>query len=203
MEEEAKSRIVKGAEQLFYRYGIKSITMDEVARHLAVSKKTLYQFFENKDELVYSIAQGHLIADCQDLDQVLERATSALHMMVLMTEELRRHMAAMHPNLVYDLQRFHPRAWSLFSNHKENIVDTYIVHNLQKGIQEGSYRADIDVPIMARARMHIITATFDPAVFPPEQFPIAKVQLQLLEHFTFGLLTDLGRQQWQQMQLPN
>ena len=203
MEEEAKNRIVKGAEQLFYRYGIKSITMDEVARHLAISKKTLYQFFENKDELVYSVAQGRLAADCIELDQVVAKATSALHMMVLMTEELRKHVGAMHPNLIYDLQRFHPRAWSLFSDHKENVVEAYIELNLRNGIREGSYRPTIDVPIMARARMQLTVATFDPAIFPPEQFPLAKLQLQLLEHFVLGLLTDQGRQQWEEMHNAN
>ncbi len=196
MSDENKDRILRGAEKLFSRYGIKSITMDEVARQLAISKKTLYQFFPNKDELVYQVAERHLIEDSKRWIENQDVTNSALEEVIGMSMCLRREMSEMHPAMVFDLQRMYPRAWGLFEGQKTELFYKSIKRNLERGIREGHYRDTLDLDLMARLRFELIKVSFDPEVFPPEMFPLAYLHGQLLEHFVRGLLTESGLHEW-------
>ena len=189
-------KIMKGAEQLFSRYGIRSITMDEVARHLAMSKKTIYEIFPNKDELVFQIAQQHTAEDCSKWETAHREATSALHEMMLMTQSLQKEMKDFNPALVYDLKRFHPRAWQLFEDQRESLFESSIVGNIERGQAEGHYRPDVNAAILGRVRFELISMQFNQKTFPPERFVFSEVQMQLLEHFVRGLLTTKGHQAW-------
>lgn len=199
MTDPIRQRILEGAEQLFFRFGIRSISMDEVARHLAMSKKTLYQHFENKEELVLQIAQKHVDEDCAKWGQL--HATSegqgALVEMMMVTQMLRKEMAEINPIIVHELKRFHPKAWRLFEAQRDNLFEQSIISNVTRGKAEGVYRQDLDAKVMARFRFTMVTMSFDPEVFPPQDFDFALVQEQLLEHFVRGLLTDTGAQAWQ------
>lgn len=196
MSDENRDRILRGAEKLFSRYGIKSITMDEMARHLAISKKTLYQFFPNKDELVYQMAERHLIEDTKRWVENQDVTNSALEEIVGISMCLRRELSEMNPAMVFDLQRMYPRAWGLFEGQKNELFYNSIKSNLIRGIKEGYYRANLDIDMMARLRFELIKISFDPEVFPPELFPLAYLHSQLLEHFVRGMLTETGLHDW-------
>ena len=192
-------KIMKGAEQLFSRYGIRSITMDEVARHLSMSKKTIYEIFPNKDELVFQVAQHHLEEDCLKWQAAHREATSALHEMMLMTKSLHHEVKDFNPTLVFDLKRFHPRAWALFEGQRESLFEESIKANLERGQKEGHYRNDLNPSIIARMRFEIEIMGFNPDIFPHDRYPFAEVQMQLLEHFIRGLLTDTGHHAWDEL----
>src|SRR4051812_1964259 len=115
---ETKERILKGAEELFFRYGIKSITMDDIAKELGMSKKTIYQFYKDKDEVVHTLMQEKLKEDERDFRCAAEQSGNVV-------EEVFSHMKLMstifgkiNPNIFYDLQRFHPKSWQLFLEFK-------------------------------------------------------------------------------------
>ena len=168
--EEARQKIIHGAEQLFSRYGIRSITMDEVARHVSVSKKTLYQHFDNKDDLVFAIAKAHMEQDCCMWDSLQSKANNALDEMMILTEVLRKEVQDLNPALVYDLKRFHPKAWSLFEDQRETVFERSIQDNIARGIREGCYRPDLDASVMSRIRWILIISSFDADSFPTNKF---------------------------------
>lgn len=196
MSDENRDRILRGAEKLFSRYGIRSITMDEVARHLAISKKTLYQFFPNKDELVYQVAERHLIEDAKRWINNQDISASALEEAIAISYCLRRELTDMHPAMIFDLQRLYPRAWGLFEDQKNDLFYKTIKANIARGIREGHYRDNLDADLMARLRFELIKISFDPDVFPHDKFPLAHLHTQLLDHYIRGMLTESGLHEW-------
>jgi TetR/AcrR family transcriptional regulator, cholesterol catabolism regulator len=194
-----RERIMEEAEKLFNRYGIRSITMDEIARHLGISKKTLYQWFENKDELVYGISQAHTETDCANWERVQAMGGSALDEMLEISNILRKEVEGLNPSLVYDLQRFYPRAWQLFEQQRESVFERTIEYNILRGIREGYYRKDLNVKILSRMRVDGVLRSFNPDIFPPETFQFAVVQHAMLDHFIHGLLTDKGQKEWHEL----
>ena len=199
-----RTRILAEAAELFHKYGIRSITMDEVARQVAISKKTLYLLFENKDELVYQVAQEHISQDCARWDAIEHLAAgNALEMMLQLTQLLCKEVGDLNPSLIYDLQRFHPRAWALFTQQKEAVFEATLRANLERGMREGYYRADIDPAVMARLRFELVKMGFDQSIFPQEHYHFASLQAQLLEHFVRGLLTPAGTQAWDALKARN
>jgi TetR/AcrR family transcriptional regulator, cholesterol catabolism regulator len=194
MEEiETKDKILKGTEELFMKYGIRSVSMDDIARHLTVSKKTLYQHFADKEELVWDVFKNALECDKEIFDSITDRSRDAVEEIALLSVTMKQHMEKINPGLLYDLQKFHPKAWSAWMDFKNKFIRQSVIRNLKQGIAEGYYRDDINPEIMAVIRIESVQFPFNPELFPREKFKLVVVQEHLLEHFIQGLLTDKGR----------
>jgi AcrR family transcriptional regulator len=191
---------VQAAGELFMRLGIRSVTMDDVARELAMSKKTLYQHFSNKNSLVTAIAEAHIKMEMIDFEKITADAANAIEEIHGIAKCMRRNVAEMNPSTLYDLQKFHQDAWKTFLNFKDKFIAGYVEQNMRKGVKEGFYRKEIDVKILARLRVEQVQIMFDPKIFPPSKFNFAEVQNQMLDHFIHGLLTEKGRDLYHKFQ---
>lgn len=192
-EKDTKERILKGAQELFMKYGVRSVSMDDVARHLSVSKKTLYQYFADKDEIVTMVAEFHLRHEQVQYEELRAMAENAIDELVKISTCIKKDLQKMNASLLFDLQKYHPKAWSAWLNHKQVYMGQSIIRNLKQGIAEGFFRSEINTDILAIARLECIQITFDDRVFPTDRFSLAEVNLQLFDHFVYGLLTDKGR----------
>jgi AcrR family transcriptional regulator len=192
-EQEIKYKILKGAEELFMRYGVRSITMDEIARHLGISKKTLYQHFTDKDDIVSSTTREHLFRDQRQLEQIARESKNSVDELVKLTYCLRENLKGMNPSLLFDLQKYHQKAWGHWIEYKTKFIRNSVVRNLNRGIEQGFFRSEINPEILAVVRLETIQLAFDDQIFPLDKFNLAEVQLHILEHFIYGLLTDKGR----------
>ena len=196
-----REKIVAGAAELFMRFGVRSVTMDEVARELGMSKKTLYQSFSNKDELVVEVSKLHIQMEREQFEEVEKSASDAIDELYRITSCLRKMMQGLNPSLLFDLQKYHPDAWQMFLNFKHDFIKTAVARNVKNGIDEGNYRKEINPEVMARMRMEQVQAVFDPKVFPSQEFDLVEVQLQVLDHFIHGLLSDQGKIKFKEYQL--
>jgi AcrR family transcriptional regulator len=183
------------------RYGIRSISMDEVARHLAMSKKTLYQHFENKDELIYKIVELDTQNDCQEWATLLEacKDKSALEETQQTGVLMRKLIAGINPIIIFELKRFHPRAWREHNTIRENQMESSIHNNILRGQAEGYYLHFLNPKIMARMRVGQVMMAFDPDIFPAHEYDFTSVQEQMFEHYVRGLLTPAGTQEWERI----
>lgn len=188
-----KGKIQKGAEELFMRYGVRSISMDDIARHLSVSKKTLYQHFADKEDIVTLTCKGHLDRNVEEFEAIRKRARNAIEELVHLSVCLKRNMQDMNPSLLFDLQKYHPKAWKVWLDHKNKFIRESVVRNLKQGMEEGSFRRDMDPEVIASVRLEIIQMAFNEEIFPREKFRLPDVQMQIFDHFVFGLLTEKGR----------
>ena len=197
MEEiDIKKKIVRGAENLFTKYGVRSISMDDIARHLSVSKKTLYQHFEDKEDIVTSAVQSHIERIMAEFDAIQTAAVDAIDELSKISQCLKRTMSEINPSLMFDLEKYHPRAWNVWVENKKKFIRESVISNLKRGVEEGSFRPELDLEIMATMRMELVQLAFDDRIFPTNRFKISDVQMQLFEHFVFGLLTEKGRKKY-------
>ena len=197
--EAVKNSIVEGAQDLFWMYGIRSVTMDDIANKLGMSKKTLYQYINDKADLVFECSKRHLDSELCNMDRALDEAENAIDEVMKVVKYNKEFILNFHPSLLMDLQRGYPKAWKLFLDHKEERFIKTISNNITRGIKEGLYREDIEPTTIARMRMEQVQIVFNPQVYSPREYQILDVHLQLFKHFIFGLVTLKGYELLTQM----
>jgi AcrR family transcriptional regulator len=189
---EPKERILIKAEEMFMQYGIRSVSMDDIANNLGMSKKTLYQYYADKDELVDAVVDGHITeiqADCMGCRQ---DAKDAVHEIFITMERIMEEFNNMNPMVLYDLEKFHFRSYRRFKDHKDKFLAQVIIDNLEWGIKEELYRADINVDVMSKFRIESMMIPFNVSVFPPGKYNLAAISGLIIEHFIYGLATIKG-----------
>lgn len=189
---ETKNRIIKGAEELFFRHGIKSITMDDIAKHLSMSKKTIYTFFKEKEEVVHTLMEIKIKEDEELFSSIHKSKINVVEEVFLMLKQMSEMFSAINPNVFYDLQKFYPKSWLLFTEFKEKCIVKMVEASITNGKEDGLVRDDVNAKILARLRMEEIEMCFNSRVFAPDKFSILDTQLALAEHFLYGICTLKG-----------
>ena len=189
---EMKERIKLKADELFRSYGIKSITMDEIATRLGVSKKTIYHSFADKDELVDEVVGDLLIYNQTCCNKDRAKATDAVHEVFLAMEMVQQMFENMNPVILYDIERNHPATFQKFLQHKNKFLLQVIKENIERGKKEELYRPDINTEVVARIRLETMMLPFNQEVFPKNKFNLVELERQLIEHFLFGVATMKG-----------
>ncbi len=186
--------ILQGASELFMRYGVKSITMDEIARHLSVSKKTIYQHFADKDELVITFTKVVLQQQKAEISALENEEIDVLEGLFKMSEYMRTKVCNINQGLLFDLKKYFPVAWKIFLDHKRSFLKNHIKTIIERGVKEGYFRPTINAEVMARLRMEQVELPFNPEIFPAEEFNITEIHIQFFEHFVYGICTLKGHE---------
>ncbi len=189
---ETKDRILLGAQQLFMRRGIKSVSMDDITAALGISKKTLYKWFETKDQLVQAVVCGHLLHSQGDCERMATESDNAVHEIVLMMKWTKQEHADVHPGIFLEMKKYHGGAYEQWQRHKFDYILAQIEKNLRRGITEGLYRPEIDVPVLARLHLGAIDVVMDIELFPPRQFQTVRVMQATDESFLRSVVTPAG-----------
>lgn len=192
-DKQGKEKILQGAKELFRKYGVRSITMDDIAHHLGISKKTIYQFFTDKDDIVYLAVKMHVQQEREVFTQVKASATHAIDLLYQLTGCIRDNMKETNTSLVFDLQKYHPKAWALVQQFKYGFVLEIIAEALQRGVDEGYFQEDIAVDVLARMRLETVSLLHDDQVFPRTRYTLVQLHAVLFDHFVQGIATDKGR----------
>ncbi len=191
---EQQEKWLRRIAELFMRLGIKSLTMDDVARELGISKKTLYQFVENKDDLVKKVIELHLSQECNRSEEVARLAKDALDEMLIVLKESVGDMQSMKANIVYELQKYHRDAWDLLQDYQRGFLFKIVKDNLERGIREGYYRNDLDVDITAKLHLVQSFAIFDETWFPKPPYSGETLFREAIMLYLQSILSEKGRQ---------
>lgn len=189
---ESKDRILTKSYELFCRYGVKSMTMDEIARETGVSKKTVYQFFADKDALVLEVSTHHFMRDMKEIEEMFTQSTNPIDEIMLITKHMKKNLTNINPCLFFDLKKFYPKAWDNWKAHKNTFIMEHVKKNIYRGIELGLYRNDINVEILAIMRIEQIEMGCNPDIFPDNKFKMVDVQTAFIEHFIRGIVTEKG-----------
>jgi len=174
------------------QYGIRSVSMDDIANSLGMSKKTLYQNFVDKDELVDGVVDGHIAVMQTECGSCHNEAKDAIHEIFLTMENIIQQLSNMNPMVLNDLAKFHFRSYERFKVHKNKFLAKLIRENIEWGIKEELYREDIDTDVMSKFRLESMMIPFDVSVFPPGKYNLGEISGQIIEHFVYGLATIKG-----------
>lgn len=190
--EEIKHKIVQAAFELFQKYGIRSVTMDDIARHVGISKKTIYQGFSDKDEIVLAVTQMHQNMWEERANHFASTSENAIEELLRFSVVFRDQMRQLNPSLMFDLFKYHREAWQNWVAYKSNVVKQKIVDTLTRGIREGYFRTGLNVDILATFRVEQVEMAFNDSIFPRDKFRFEEVQMLLFDHFIYGCLTFEG-----------
>jgi AcrR family transcriptional regulator len=187
-----REKILQMATEILPRYGIKSVTMDDLAQRLSISKKTIYQHFKDKSTLVEAVVDELFLIQDKQIATIHEKRADAIEEMYLISVFIRELCSSMDPSVVFDLKKYYPKAFDKFQCHKEEKMKCSISDNLKEGVKQGFYRQEINVEILAKLKMMEAEWSFEPENFPPEKYKMVEVQLELFHHFLYGILTPQG-----------
>lgn len=191
-DEEGKSLIIKRSIELFLKYGLKRVTMDDIAKELGISKKTIYQHFKDKEEIISIATQKHMEYECDIMRDVRNNSENAVEQLFLISKCMRNSFSHINSSILYDLRKYYKKAWEIYRKFEKEVIYREIENTLKNGIKEGYFRKEINVPILTKLRMNQIRMSFDQELFPQREYSILDVQTQLLEHFTYGILSEKG-----------
>jgi AcrR family transcriptional regulator len=191
-ETNTKVRIREKANELFLRYGVRSVSMDDIANQLGMSKKTIYQYFTDKNELVDAVVDEEVKDMQNDCMQSSEAARDPIEEIFLTVDKLVEQLGNMNPMVLYDLEKFHVRAYQRFLEHRNRFLLQIIRKNIEWGIKEELYRSDIDVDVISKFRLDSMMIPFNIDLFPPSKYKLADVSKIIIEHFVFGLASLKG-----------
>lgn len=185
-------RIKEKAHDLFLQYGLRSVSMDDIANGLGISKKTIYQYYADKDALVDDVIESLMLNNqkCCDMDR--EISENAIHELFLAMDFMMDIFISMNPSLLFDMQKYYPSAFKKFSDHKHEYIFGMIKQNIQRGIAEELFRDDIKVDIIARFRVESVMIPFDPAFHGKLKQSLAQIEEELMLHFLFGIVSPKG-----------
>lgn len=195
-----RENIIQASHDLFMRFGIKSITMDDIAKHLSISKKTIYQYFKDKNDLVCQVTLAHLEEEKLEIEKIKEETSNAIETLIEESLCLRKNINDMNPSLLFDLKKYHHQAWGMYLDSKEKVYIRSLKETLETGIKEGFFRPEIDPQILAVLRVEQIEMSLENLIYPRSRFEFTQVQTQLFDHFLNGLVSEKGRRLLKKME---
>jgi len=190
--EEQKQNIISEAGKIFMRYGIKSVTMDDMARHMGVSKKTLYKFVSDKNELVYEVMKSHCDQEGVTIGGICERGLNAIDESFEISKFVVSKLKEIHPSIHFDLEKYHPQVWKDFKFIEGGQIYNCMVSNIEKGIKEGLYRDDLNIPVILKIYISRFDVVFDGEMFPKEEYNFADVYLEMFRYHIRGIASKKG-----------
>lgn len=191
--EEQQIELIGRAGEVFMRFGIKSVTMDDLARELGVSKKTLYKYFDDKNDLVKSVLRQRLEMEQMACIQCTQDGQNAIEELHNISEFVLDHLNGINPTVFFDLKKYHPDGWKLLNDHKWEFILNSFRANLERGIREGIYRDSLKVDIVARCYVASIDNMLEGQAYPFPEFKIDAVFKEIVELHVLGLVNDAGR----------
>lgn len=191
-DKDTRVRIGSKAHNLIMKYGIRSVSMDDIANALGISKKTIYQYYADKDELVDAIVESIITENQLRCQQYRANARDAVDEVLSAKQLLQDMFTDMNPSVLFDLQKYHHKAFSRFLRHKNDFLFTMIKTNIERGIAEELYRPDLNVDIITRFRVESMMMPFNPDFFSKHKHSLLEVEEQLLDHFLFGIASLKG-----------
>lgn len=174
------------------RLGIKSMTMDEIARQLGVSKKTIYKYVEDKNDLVAKCLRWQQQKEEEMILQICHSDKNAIDELFDISRHISEILTNVHPSVHFDLERYHPEALRESMICRQDVVYNCIHGNMERGKVQGLYRSDLRSEIIARVYIAKLDVLFDGELFPPDKFRFVEVYLEFFRYHIRGIASEEG-----------
>lgn len=186
-------RIIQEAAKVFWSKGIRSVTMDDIARELGVSKKTIYLYVRDKNDLVTRVLMNTSCRFQDHIREIQEQSLNAIDEMYAIAQYIAGESTKMHPSLYFDLAKYHPDACRIMDQGKQVEVVDMVAANMHKGIKEGLYRENLNVPLIAK----LYVVRFDQVMSVEmgrltEHYSMAEINWELFRYHIRGIASKKG-----------
>ena len=190
--------ILDKVKDLFMRYGIKSVTMDDVSRELGISKKTLYQHVSNKEELVEKVLDylHNQIDKHDDLRDVKDK--NAIEKLMMVNDKVNYMMKNHNPSMQYDLKKYYPDIFRKFYEIQRTEISRSIITNIEQGIKEGLYRSSVNPVLVAKLYLSRVWTITDSDIFTEDEIRTPGFFLSIMELHIRSLATQKGMDEFEE-----
>lgn len=191
----SKESIINSSKELFLKYGVKSVSMDDISRFLGISKKTIYNFISNKKDLVSSVVSAFIEEEVEATKKILKDSNNAIDEITSIGEYVLQSLRSMKPTMAYDLQKYHPEAWRLVEDNHYAYIKEVIRNNIKRGIKEGYYREDIDPIVTSKIYVGMARLLINENEFPSKDFDKSYIYENFLMYHMNGIINSKGRKE--------
>jgi AcrR family transcriptional regulator len=190
--DEKEQKIIQQATEVFMRYGIKSVNMDDVSRHLGISKKTLYQYVSDKSDLVKkAVAHFGSHEECA-LRRIAGERLNAIDESLEIMKWVLSILQTANPAVEFDLQKYHPEIHKEMVDQRHRVVFDGTYNNLKKGQREGLYRKNFNPELIAKIYMTRMDVMFDQSLFPFPKWSLTEIYTQTFIYHIRGIASEKG-----------
>jgi AcrR family transcriptional regulator len=189
---EIRNRIIEGAAELFKNYGIKSVTMDSLANHLGISKRTIYEAFSDKDELLTGVLKWMAEKQRELVKRVLDDSENAIVAIFKLLEVNMVHFQEMSPAFQADIRKYHHDVLMKKSDDSEMSDYRDNIQLIEKGIKEKLFRKEINPDLANRCLYSLVRSVMDQDLYPFEQFTRREIIQNTFINYLRGISTDAG-----------
>ena len=186
------NRIIESALNLFMREGVKTVNMDYISSFMGISKKTLYQYVNNKADLVekaFRLYQSRILGM---ISNIQEKNENAIDELFKIDEKLCLMLKNRPPRLINNLKKYYPNVWEILDEIKKKHLFTCITENMDRGKEQGLYRNEVNSNIIAKLMMNTVDALVDDATFPLTQYDFKSLLKENRIYHIRGIATDKG-----------
>jgi len=191
MNEELKN-ILKRVNQLFTKYGIKSVTMDDISHELAISKKTLYQYVKDKGELVSLIVDMEFEEKSTCFGEIEHAYVNAINELYQVQKVINTILKEHSPSSVYDLKKYYPEVHQKMNDMRRKKLMEFTMENLKKGKAEGLFRSTINDLLITKLQVQRIENTFDNDFLSVEEMTSPPIFIEMFIYHIRGIATEKG-----------
>ncbi len=189
-----KDLILKKSMELFLTLGFKSVTMDEIASKIGMSKKTLYAHFRTKADLVQQATLNFCNSVCDGVDAIsAAEQANPIEELYDVKKYVMQQLKGDNTSPIYQLKKYYPAVHKKMELMQLETIDTCIQRNVQRGIEQGLYRDNLDASFVARMYFIGMQGIKDISIFPQEDYPVNDLSDQYLEYHLRGIVTPAGR----------
>lgn len=192
--EKKKQHIISESIQLFLKFGVKSLTMEDIARKLGISKKTLYAHVKDKEDLLLQAVVLFGKFEDKQLSEICSRGLNAIDESLEIKKWVLDMIQNIHPSVAYDIEKFHPAVSKRMKTSRHENVYRSIYQNIVKGQKEGLYRSDINADILAKLYIGRMESIFDQELFPSTTYNVSDVYMEWFIYHIHGMATSKGLQ---------
>jgi TetR/AcrR family transcriptional regulator, cholesterol catabolism regulator len=191
MNDELKNILTK-VRILYMKYGIKSVTMDDVARELGISKKTLYQYVNDKNELVTKVVEMELLMKGEFYSKMCCPGLNAIEEIFEVHKMVRQLLKDYNPATDYDLRKYYPELFASIVKVRREMIYHNILSNLEKGKTEGLYRLDLNSEMIAKLQLSRVESAFNDEIFTQDELLSPKLFHEMFVYHIRGIANEKG-----------
>ena len=187
-----RQRIIEEAADMFRTYGIRAVTMDMLASRMGISKRTIYEVFKDKDELLRGVLKWMAVKQRGLMTKIFKESENVIEAIFKMLDIMTEHFRKMSPAFRMDMRRFHN---DIVTKLKETDELPYYSNNteiIMRGIKEGIFRKDIDIEITNKCLLEVVRMSNDKDIFPPDDFTSENVIRDFYVNYLRGISTQKG-----------
>lgn len=172
--------------------------MDDIARNLGMSKKTLYQYVSNKADLIHKVIQQHIETELKAMAQIRSKSKDAIDEMLGISKYVTQMLREMSPTAIYDMHKYYRKTWDMVESFHQKQIYEFIKVNLEKGVKEGLYRNDFDPDIIAKFYVAKTLLVVDEEMFPLRNYSKENLFNSFLEYHIYGVASAKGLKKLEQ-----